>query len=93
MLYARIVPGVPRDVANYAFGLTRVSFAAFAAATVIGIAPRAFAYAALGGSIGNFDSTESVIAIALLAGLGLLGLALLRRELGTRSADRRHEPV
>jgi uncharacterized membrane protein YdjX (TVP38/TMEM64 family) len=85
VLYARIVPGVPRDVANYAFGLTRVSLAAFTAATVIGIAPRAFAYTALGGSIGNFDSTESVVAIALLAGLGALGLVLLRRELGTHA--------
>ncbi len=34
VLYARIVPGVPRDVANYAFGLTDVGFVAFTAATV-----------------------------------------------------------
>ncbi len=80
VLYARIVPGVPRDVANYAFGLTRVGLAAFAAATVIGIAPRAFAYTALGGSLGSFDSTESIVGIATLAGMAVLGLVLVRRD-------------
>jgi len=86
VLYARIIPGVPRDLANYAFGLTRVSLAAFAAATVIGIAPRAFAYAALGGSLGSLDSTESVLAIATLVAIGLLGLGLLRVDLRARRA-------
>jgi uncharacterized membrane protein YdjX (TVP38/TMEM64 family) len=85
VLYARIVPGVPRDVANYAFGLTGVGFVAFAAATVVGIAPRAFAYTALGGSLGNFDSTESIVAIATLVGMGLLGLVLARRDLRARA--------
>lgn len=86
VLYARIVPGVPRDVANYAFGLTGASFGAFTAATVIGIAPRAFAYTALGGSLGNFDSTESVVAIATLVAMGVLGLVLVGRDLGRRDA-------
>jgi uncharacterized membrane protein YdjX (TVP38/TMEM64 family) len=86
VLYARIVPGVPRDVANYAFGLTRVGTVPFAAATVIGIAPRAFAYSALGGSLGSLDSTESAIAIATLVAMGALGLALVRRDLRRRSA-------
>jgi uncharacterized membrane protein YdjX (TVP38/TMEM64 family) len=82
VLYARIVPGVPRDLANYAFGLTRVRMAPFFAATVIGIAPRAFAYTALGGSLGKLDSRESVVAIATLVALGALGLVLARRDLG-----------
>ena len=80
VLYARIFPGVPRDLANYAFGLTRVSIAAFMAATVIGIAPRAFAYTALGGSLGSLDSTESIVAIATLVAMGVLGLVLARRD-------------
>lgn len=79
VLYARIVPGVPRDVANYVFGVTPVGFAAFTAATVVGIAPRAFAYTALGGSLGSFDSTESIAAIATLVGMGVLGLVLVLR--------------
>ena len=84
VLYARIVPGVPRDAANYAFGLTHVGLAAFAAATVLGIAPRAFAYCALGGSLGSFDSTESIVAIATLVAIGVLGLGLVRRDLRSR---------
>jgi len=59
VLYARIFPGIPRDVVNYVFGLTRVSLGAYALATLIGISPRAFAYTALGGSLGSFDSAES----------------------------------
>jgi uncharacterized membrane protein YdjX (TVP38/TMEM64 family) len=85
VLYARIVPGVPRDVANYAFGLTRVGTAAFAAATVLGIAPRAFAYSALGGSLGRLDSTQSAIAIATLVAMGVLGLVLVRTDLRRHS--------
>lgn len=84
VLYARIFPGVPRDLANYAFGLTRVGLTAFTAATVIGIAPRAFAYTALGGQIGSFDSTQSIVAIATLVGMGALGLALARRDVLAR---------
>jgi uncharacterized membrane protein YdjX (TVP38/TMEM64 family) len=95
VLYARIVPGVPRDVANYAFGLTRVTLGAYTAATLLGIAPRAFAYTALGGSLGDLDSPESVVAIALLVAMGLLGLVLVRRDL--RRSDgrlgRREEPA
>ena len=86
VLYARIVPGVPRDLANYAFGLTRVTLGAYTAATLLGIAPRAFAYTALGGSLGDFDSPESIIAIALLVAMGVLGLVLVRRDL--RGGDR-----
>ena len=80
VLYARIFPGVPRDLSNYAFGLTRVGVVAFGLATVIGIAPRAYAYVALGGSLGAFDSTQSIVAIALLVAMGLLGLVLVRAD-------------
>ena len=80
VLYARIFPGVPRDLSNYVFGLTRVGVVAFGAATVIGITPRAYAYVALGGSLGSFDSTQSIVAIAVLAGMGLLGLLLVRAD-------------
>ena len=80
VLYARIFPGVPRDLSNYLFGLTRVGAVAFVAATLVGIAPRAYAYVALGGSLGSFDSTQSIVAIVLLAAMGLLGLVLVRSD-------------
>lgn len=85
VLYARIFPGVPRDLANYLFGVTRVGAAPFTLATLIGIAPRAFAYTTLGGQLGSFDSTESIVAIATLVAMGLLGIVLVRRDIGRRA--------
>jgi uncharacterized membrane protein YdjX (TVP38/TMEM64 family) len=80
VLLLRVVPGVPRDVANYLCGLTTVGLAPFALATLIGITPRAYAYVALGGSLGDLGNTQSVVAVALLVAIGLLGLWLLARE-------------
>ena len=69
VLYARIAPGVPYSLVNYAAGLTRIPLGVFAAATAIGTAPRAFAYTALGGSLGNLRSPEAAIAVAVLSQL------------------------
>jgi uncharacterized membrane protein YdjX (TVP38/TMEM64 family) len=80
VLYARIAPGVPYSLVNYAAGLTRIPLAVFAAATAIGTAPRAFAYTALGGSLGNLRSPEAAVAVAVLVVMGSVGLALLYRE-------------
>ena len=80
VLYARIVPGMPFAVVNYASGLTRLRLPVFAAATALGAAPRAFAYTALGGSLGNWNSPETLIAAAVLVAMAVLGLVLLRRE-------------
>jgi len=90
VLYLRIVPGVPRDLANYAVGLTPVGLHAYTAATLLGLAPRAFAYTALGSSfsLGRPTSPEAVIAVAVLAALGLLGLVLLAREARRRRRRR-----
>ena len=80
VLYARIVPGMPFAVVNYASGLTRLRLPVFAAATALGAAPRAFAYTALGGSLGNWNSPETLVAAAVLVAMAVLGLVLLRRE-------------
>ena len=80
VLYARIVPGMPYTLVNYAAGLTRIPLAVFAAATALGAAPRAFAYTALGGSLGNLGSPETLVAVAVLIGMALMGIALLARE-------------
>ena len=63
VLYARIAPGVPYNLVNYAAGLTPVLLRSFVAATAIGCAPRAFAYTALGGSLGDLGSPEAIVAI------------------------------
>ena len=80
VLYARIIPGMPFALVNYAAGLTRLRLPVFAAATAVGAAPRAFAYTALGGSFGDWRSPETVIAAVVLVLMALVGLALLRRE-------------
>ena len=80
VLYARIAPGVPYSLVNYAAGLTRVARPAFAAATAIGVAPRAFAYTALGGSLDDLASPEAIVAIVALVVMALVGLAALQRE-------------
>jgi uncharacterized membrane protein YdjX (TVP38/TMEM64 family) len=78
VLLARVAPGMPYNLVNYAAGLTPVALGTFALATAIGVAPRAFAYTALGGSIGNLGSPAAIVAICLLAAEGALGLWLLR---------------
>lgn len=81
ILYARIVPGVPYSMVNYAAGLSPVALGAFAAATALGCAPRAFAYTALGGSLGDLGSPEAIAAVAVLVVMAVVGLVLARRDL------------
>jgi uncharacterized membrane protein YdjX (TVP38/TMEM64 family) len=81
VLYARIVPGLPYNLVNYAAGLSPVTLRAFVAATAIGCAPRAFAYTALGGSFGDLGSPETVVALAVLVVMALGGAVLARRDL------------
>lgn len=85
VLYARIIPGIPYSLVNYAAGLTPVRLSAFVAATAIGCAPRAFAYTALGGSLSNLRSPAAIIAVAVLVVMGAGGL-LLARQQALRSA-------
>ena len=59
----------------------QIRLASFAAATAIGTAPRAFAYTALGGSLGNLRSPEALVAIGVLVGMALAAAALARRDL------------
>jgi uncharacterized membrane protein YdjX (TVP38/TMEM64 family) len=79
VLYARLAPGVPVTLLNYAGGLSRVRLRDFVLAIAIGGAPRAFAYTALGGSFGNWNSAPALIAIALIALPTLAGALLLIR--------------
>lgn len=82
VLYLRIAPGIPRDIVNYAAGLAPIGFVAFMLATLLGTAPRAFAYTALGSSfaVGRLDSPEAIVAVSLLAAMALAGALLLWHE-------------
>jgi uncharacterized membrane protein YdjX (TVP38/TMEM64 family) len=87
VLYARIAPGVPYSLVNYAAGLTPILLRSFVAATAIGVAPRAFAYTALGGSLGDLGSPEAIIAVAVLVVMAAVGAILGGRDL-RRARDR-----
>ncbi len=51
VLTARLLPGTPASVLNYAAGLTAMPLRAFAAAVAIGAMPKTIAYVALGGAL------------------------------------------
>jgi uncharacterized membrane protein YdjX (TVP38/TMEM64 family) len=86
VLLARIAPGVPYNLVNYVAGLTPIGLGVFAGATALGVAPRAFAYTALGGSIGNLGSPVAIVALGLLVVEGAVGVWLMRRRTGLRAA-------
>ena len=90
VLYARITPGVPYSLLNYVAGVTRVPLLAFAAATAIGVAPRAFAYTALGGSLDDLGSPEALVAIALLVAMAVGGAVALRMQRPSPRDELRH---
>ncbi len=81
VLYARLAPGVPYHLVNYAAGLTPIALRTFAAATAVGAAPRAFAYTALGGSFGDLGSPEAIIAVCVIVTMAITGLVLASRDL------------
>ncbi len=85
VMESRIVPLVPWGIVNYSAGLTRLSFRQLALGTLVGGAPKVFAYTALGGSLGDITSPEAIAAVVLLVLLGLTGLFFVRRQIGRPS--------
>jgi uncharacterized membrane protein YdjX (TVP38/TMEM64 family) len=81
VMESRIVPLLPWGMVNYSAGLTRLQYRDIAVGTIIGGAPKVFAYTALGGSLDNLDSPEALVAIALLAALALAGALFVRRQI------------
>ena len=80
VLYVRLLPGVPFHLVNYGAGLTRLRVAHMAAGTVVGAAPRTFAYVALGGNLDDLGSPEAKAAIGLIVVMAVVGLVLGRRQ-------------
>jgi uncharacterized membrane protein YdjX (TVP38/TMEM64 family) len=81
VMESRIVPLLPYGLVNYSAGLTHLHFRDMAVGTVIGAAPKVFAYTALGGSLTNLRSPEAIVAVALLATLALAGALFVRRQI------------
>jgi uncharacterized membrane protein YdjX (TVP38/TMEM64 family) len=81
VMESRIVPLLPYGAVNYSAGLTHLEYRQMALGTVIGAAPKVFAYTALGGSLDNLGSPEALVAVALLAFLALAGALVVRRQI------------
>jgi uncharacterized membrane protein YdjX (TVP38/TMEM64 family) len=81
VMESRIVPVLPYGVVNYSAGLTRLRFRDMAVGTVVGAAPKVFAYTALGGSLTDLASPEAIVAIAVLVVLALAGALFVRRQI------------
>jgi uncharacterized membrane protein YdjX (TVP38/TMEM64 family) len=73
VLYLRLIPLVPFNALNYAAGVTAVGARDYVLGTAVGIVPGAFAYAALGSSLGDPLSTEFVVAVAMIVVLAAAG--------------------
>jgi uncharacterized membrane protein YdjX (TVP38/TMEM64 family) len=78
----RIVPLLPYGLINYSGGLTHLSYRDMAIGTLIGGAPKVFAYTALGGSLDDLTSPEAISALVLLVILALAGALFVWRRLG-----------
>ena len=86
VMESRLVPLLPYGLVNFSAGLTRLRFRDMALGTVVGAAPKVFAYTALGGSLTDLRSPEAVIAVALLVTLGFGGALLVRRQIAAEAA-------
>jgi uncharacterized membrane protein YdjX (TVP38/TMEM64 family) len=84
VLVIRFVPNLPFDVQNYGLGFSRVRFAPFALATLLGILPWTFAFVYLGYSlIDAANRWKLLLALVIMAGL-LLATGLWRSGIANR---------
>jgi uncharacterized membrane protein YdjX (TVP38/TMEM64 family) len=77
---ARLAPGAPATIVNYAAGVTRIRLRHFVAGSLIGGAPRVLAYTALGGAAAQRALWPAIAAVALLAALGVAGTLVACRR-------------
>jgi len=87
ILGLRLVPLVPFNALNYAAGVTALRPASYVLGTAVGIVPGAFAWAALGGSIGDPLSPRFLGAVALVVFLTVLGALVDRLARPGRGAS------
>jgi uncharacterized membrane protein YdjX (TVP38/TMEM64 family) len=81
VMESRILPLLPYGIVNYSAGLTKLRYRDLALGTVVGAAPKVFAYTALGGSLTDLSSPEAIGAVTLIVVLGLVGLLVARRQI------------
>lgn len=81
VLLVRLIPNFPFDVQNYGLGFSQARFLPYAAATLIGVMPGAFAFVYLGYSLTDPKQIWK---------LGLAILLILGLMFGTSAWKRRH---
>ncbi len=80
VVVARLAPLLPDSPTSYAAGVTGVRTWQVAAGTAVGAAPRAFAYTALGGSLGNLTSPIAIVAVSVIVVASVVGAEGARRH-------------
>ena len=90
VMESRIVPLLPYGLVNWSAGLTHLRYRDMALGTVVGGAPKVFAYTALGGSLTDLSSPEAIGAVALIVLIGLVGALVARRQI---ALERRARPA
>lgn len=83
----RLFPGVPDGPANYAFGALGVAVVQIVLGTLVGSAPRAFSYAAIGSSAVSLDPRWAAAGTAVLIAAGTAG-SLIAARAGWRGRRR-----
>lgn len=81
VMESRILPLLPYGIVNYSAGLTKLRYRDMTLGTLVGAAPKVFAYTALGGSLSDLASPEAIVAIAVLVVLALAGAVFVRRQI------------
>ena len=72
----RLAPAVPDAPCSYLFGLAGIGVAPVALGTLLGAAPRAFSYVALGDAAGTGSGRLAAVALGTLVAGAVLGAAL-----------------
>lgn len=88
LIIARIIPGMPYSVLNYAAGVTGISVRDYVVGTWLGLVPGALAYAMVGAGLDDPSSPRFLGGIGLVAVVLTAGAVLdrrRRRRNGTRS--------
>ena len=80
LIILRLIPAVPYNLINYAFGLTGMPYHTYILASAIGIIPGTFAFSNIGDKVLDVTSPDFWIAIGLLV-LLLVVTSLLGKKL------------
>ena len=88
LIVLRLIPAVPYNLINYAFGLSAMPLGVYSLASLAGIVPGTVVFINIGDKMLGGDTPAFVLAVGLL-GLLLAGTALLGRRLfPPRQAER-----